>query len=114
MIGSIQIPAAARTAGPVTWISYAIALVVILLLARRDLRVSTATMLTTETISVLIVLGLCLVLLRHGGPQADLAAVDPIGDQALQVRSGLMVAVLSFIGFESAATLGSQVGRWAG
>jgi len=93
---------------PVPLISYLVGGVGCLLLARRDLRFSTTTMLATETLSVLIVLGLCLVVLRHGGPQADLAAVDPIGDRALQVRSGLMVAVLSFIGFESAATLGEE------
>lgn len=77
-------------------------------LARRDVRFSTGIMLTTETISVLIVLALCLVVLRHGGSQADLAAFDPVGDTAGQIRSGLMVAVLSFIGFESAATLGAE------
>jgi len=77
-------------------------------LARRDVRFSTGIMLSTETISVLIVLGLCLVVLRHGGSQADLAAFDPVGDTAGQIRSGLMVAVLSFIGFESAATLGAE------
>lgn len=82
-----------------------------LLLAHRDVRFSTATMLITETISVLIVLGLCLVVLRHGGFKADLAAFNPVGDTAQQVRSGLMVAVLSFIGFESAATLGEETLR---
>ncbi len=93
---------------PVPLIGYLVGGLGCLLLARRDLRISTTTMLATETLSVLIVLGLCLVVLRHGGPQADLAAVDPLGDRALQVRSGLMVAVLSFIGFESAATLGEE------
>jgi amino acid transporter len=93
---------------PVPLIGYLVGGLGCLLLARRDLRVSITTMLATETLSVLIVLGLCLVVLRHGGPQADLAAVDPLGDRALQVRSGLMVAVLSFIGFESAATLGEE------
>lgn len=93
---------------PIPVIGYLIGGLGCLLLARRDVRFSTATMLTTESISVLIVLGLCLVVLRHGGSHADLAAVDPVGDTAAQVRSGLMVAVLSFIGFESAATLGEE------
>ena len=77
-------------------------------LARRDVRLSTTTMLLTEGLSVLIVLGLCLVVLRQGGPAADLQALNPIGDSVTQVRGGLMVAVLSFIGFESAANLGSE------
>ncbi|MEB3165295.1 MAG: APC family permease [Cyanobacteriota bacterium] len=89
-------------------LGYAIGGLACLELARRDVEFSTRTMLTTEAISVVIVLGLCLLVLRHGGPQADLAALDPVGDSAAQIRSGLMVAVLSFIGFESAATLGGE------
>ena len=80
-------------------------------MARRDVRLSTGTMLFTEGLSVLIVLGLCLVVLRHGGAAADLAALNPSGDQFSRVRAGLMVAVLSFIGFESAANLGTEALR---
>jgi hypothetical protein len=93
---------------PLPLIGYVVGGLGCLVLARRDVRFSTHAMLTTETISVLIVLGLCVVVLRHGGVHADLKALDPVGDSALQVRSGLMVAVLSFIGFESAATLGAE------
>lgn len=77
-------------------------------LARREVRLSTGTMLVTETISVLIILGLCLQVLQHGGVRADLAALNPAGDTVALLRSGLMAAVLSFIGFESAATLGAE------
>lgn len=77
-------------------------------LARRDVKLSTHTMLVTESISVLIVLGLTVLVMLHGGPAADLRAVDPVGDSWTQVRGGLMVAVLSFIGFESAANLGGE------
>lgn len=77
-------------------------------LARRDVKLSTHTMLVTESVSVLIVLGLTLLVLLHGGPRQDLQAMDPQGDSLLQIRSGLMVAVLSFIGFESAANLGGE------
>jgi amino acid transporter len=77
-------------------------------LARRDVALSTHTMLVTESLSVVIVLGLTLLVLLHGGPRQDLQAIDPLGDSLQQVRSGLMVAVLSFIGFESAANLGSE------
>jgi amino acid transporter len=80
-------------------------------LARRDVRLSTNTMLVTETISVVIVLALCALVLHHGGRQADLAAINPIGDSSSQVRAGLMIAVLSFIGFESAANLGAEALR---
>jgi len=80
-------------------------------LACRDVQLSTTTMLLSEGLSVLIVLGLCLVILRHGGIGAILQTADPRGDSVLQVRSGLMVAVLSFIGFESAANLGREALR---
>ncbi len=93
---------------PLPLIGYGVGGLGCLLLARRDVRFSTHTMLTTESISVVIVLALCVVVLMHGGAPADLAALDPVGDTALQIRSGLMVAVLSFIGFESAATLGEE------
>lgn len=65
-------------------------------------------MLVTESISVLIALGLTVLVMLHGGPPADLRAVDPIGDRWDQVRGGLMVAALSFVGFASAANLGSE------
>lgn len=77
-------------------------------LARRDVRLSTTAMLLTESISVAIVLGLCLLVLQRGGNGADLQAVNPAGDSLIQLRAGLMAAVLSFIGFESAATLGDE------
>ena len=93
---------------PLPLIGYLVGGLGCLLLARRDVRFSTHTMLTTESISVVIVLVLCGLVLQHGGAPADLAALNPVGDTALQVRSGLMVAVLSFIGFESAATLGEE------
>jgi amino acid transporter len=80
-------------------------------LARRDVKLSTHTMLLTESISVLILLGLTLLVVVHGGSRQALAAVDPQGDSLGQVRSALMVAVLSFIGFESAANLGSEAMR---
>ncbi|MFM8936186.1 MAG: APC family permease [Vulcanococcus sp.] len=77
-------------------------------LARRDVQLSTRTMLLTETVSAVIVLALTVAILRHGWGAPDLRAINPLDDTAAQVRSGLMVAVLSFIGFESAANLGRE------
>jgi len=53
-------------------------------------------------------LGLCVLVFRHGGAAADLSAINPLGDSSTQVRAGLMIAVLSSIGFESAANLGDE------
>ncbi len=77
-------------------------------LARRDVQLSTRTMLVTESVSALIILSLTAAVLWKGWGAPDLAAINPLRDTPAQVRSGLMVAVLSFIGFESAANLGSE------
>jgi amino acid transporter len=80
-----------------------------LLLARRDVPVSATTMLASETVSVLLVMALCgLVLLAAAGRTTPLPAPEPLGTD---VGAGLMAAVLSFIGFESAANLGEEVSR---
>jgi len=80
-------------------------------LARRDERLSTRSVLVTESLSELIVLALTLLVWRHGGPSQDLRAPEPMGVTPQQVGSGLMVAVLSFIGCESAANLGAEALR---
>lgn len=77
-------------------------------LARRDVQLSTRTMLVTECLSALIILSLTAAVVWKGWGAADLAAINPLRDTPAEVRSGLMVAVLSFIGFESAANLGSE------
>jgi amino acid transporter len=77
-------------------------------LARRDVQLSTRTMLVTESVSALIILSLTAAVAWKGWGTPDLDAIDPLRDTAAQVRAGLMVAVLSFIGFESAANLGSE------
>ena len=77
-------------------------------LARRDVQLSTRTMLVTESVSALIILSLTAAVVWRGWGAPDLAAINPLRDTAVQVRSGLMVAVLSFIGFESAANLGRE------
>lgn len=81
-------------------------------LARRDVRLSTTTMLFTEALSVLIVLGLCVAVIHHGGFQGDTIAWPTRHPFAVsQIQGGLMIAVLSFIGFESAANLGQEARR---
>lgn len=92
-------------------VAYLLGGVACLELSRRGVRLSTRTMLGTETISALIILALTVVIVREGWGRVDLRAINPVLDSAAQVRSGLMVAVLSFIGFESAANLGREAVR---
>ena len=77
-------------------------------LARRDVQLSASTMLLTEGLSVLLVMGLCVLVLQQDHSASVLSAITPRADGPTQVGAGLMVAVFSFIGFESAANLGEE------
>ncbi len=77
-------------------------------LARRDVQLSASTMLLTEGISVLLVMGLCVLVLQQAHSSSVLSAIAPPTGGSDQVGAGLMVAVFSFIGFESAANLGEE------
>ncbi len=76
--------------------------------AYRDVRISTQAMLWIEVISVLLIaLVIAILLIRHGfhldWPQLRLTGVS-----AVKVRQGVMLALFSFVGFESATTLGTE------
>lgn len=77
-------------------------------LVSRDVRVSNGMMLVLETISILTILWLCGVILFHHSIRFDLSEFQITAATSNQVRSGLMIAFLSFVGFESAATLGRE------
>jgi amino acid transporter len=79
-----------------------------LVLARRDVQLSASTMLLTEGISVMLVMGLCALVLQQHHSVGPLSAISRTTDGLAQVGSGLTVAVFSFIGFESAANLGEE------
>jgi amino acid transporter len=77
-------------------------------IAWRDVKISARLMLWIEAVSVtLIVTVVVLVLLRHGlhldGAQFRLRGMSGSG-----LRLGLVLALFSFVGFESATTLGSE------
>ncbi len=77
-------------------------------IAYRDIKISTELMLWIEGISVcLIAIVVVPLLWRHGlhidRGQLHLVNVSPIG-----LRLGVMLAVFSFVGFESATTLGEE------
>src|SRR5271163_1156173 len=77
-------------------------------IAWRDVKISTRLMLWIEAVSVsFILLVIILVLVRHGWhldwPQLHLEGMSGSG-----LRLGLVLALFSFVGFESATTLGSE------
>ncbi len=94
-----HVPAIALAAlclGTAAWVAY------------RDVQISTQAMLWIEVVSVLliaVVMGILLVRqgLHFDWPQLKLTGVTPV-----KVRLGVMLALFSFVGFESSTTLGSE------
>jgi len=77
-------------------------------IAWRDVKISARLMLWIEVVSVsLILLVVALVLVRHGW-HIDAAQFHLSGMTGSGLRLGLVLALFSFCGFESATTLGSE------
>jgi amino acid transporter len=77
-------------------------------IAWRDVKISARLMLWIEAVSVsLILIVVVLVLARHGIPM-DRTQVHLQGMTGSGLRLGLVLALFSFVGFESATTLGSE------
>ena len=77
-------------------------------IAYRDVKISARLMLWIEAASVtVIVIVVALLLLRHGW-HLDAAQAHLRGMTGGGLRSGLVLALFSFVGFESATTLGSE------
>jgi amino acid transporter len=78
------------------------------LIAFKDIQLSTRIMLVLEGLSMLLILLLGgIVLSRHGSwidrAQFDIGAMDLAG-----LKTGLILAIFSFVGYESASTLGEE------
>jgi amino acid transporter len=87
---------------------FALGVVGVWLIAYKDIRLSTRVMLVLEGISMLLILILgAIVAARHGQlidrAQFDFGAMNPSG-----LRTGLILAIFSFVGYESASTLGEE------
>lgn len=77
-------------------------------IAWRDVKISARLMLWMEAASVtVIVIVVLLVLMRHGW-HPDLAQLKLQGMTGSGLRLGLVLALFSFVGFESATTLGAE------
>jgi amino acid transporter len=74
----------------------------------RDVKISARLMLWTEAVSVsLIIIVVALVLMRHG-LHGDPEQLHLRGVTGSGLRLGLVLALFSFVGFESATTLGAE------
>jgi len=77
-------------------------------IAWRDVKISARLMLWIEAVSVtLIMTVVALVLVRHG-PRLDWTQLRLRGMTGSGLRLGLVLALFSFVGFESATTLGAE------
>ncbi|MBB5064805.1 APC family permease [Granulicella mallensis] len=76
--------------------------------AYRDVKVSAELMLWIEAISVCLITFVVGITLWKHGLHFDMSQVRLRGVSAPQVRMGVMLAIFSFVGFESATTLGAE------
>ena len=76
--------------------------------ARRDVRLSARLSLALELLSVVFILAVIGATLKRLGPHWDIAQLRLQGLTLDRLRLGLVLAIFSFTGFESAAALGSE------
>src|SRR5207302_8285176 len=77
-------------------------------IAYRDVQISAKLMLWIEAASVTVIVVVAVLLLVHNGSHLDSEQVHLHGMTGSGLRLGLVLALFSFVGFESATTLGSE------
>jgi amino acid transporter len=76
--------------------------------AYQDIQLSTRSMLALEFASIALILIVAAVFLMRSGAVVDVAQLHVAGVTAGGIRRGLVLAIFSFVGFESATTLGEE------
>ncbi|HEX8112653.1 MAG TPA: APC family permease [Kofleriaceae bacterium] len=87
---------------------YAIIAGLVWLVAYRDVRLSARMMLLLEVVSVGLILTLGVLLLSHKGFRLDMDQLTLAGMDLNGLRGGMVLAIFSFVGFESATALGAE------
>jgi len=77
-------------------------------LAYRDIRLSSILAMSLELISVLLIAVFGVVMLIKTGIHVDLGQLSLKGSSASGIQLAMVLAVFSFVGFESSATLGKE------
>ena len=77
-------------------------------IAYRDIKISARLMLWIEAVSVSVIVAVVVLILVRGGGHWDWAQLHLRGVSGSGLRLGLVLALFSFVGFESATTLGSE------
>ncbi len=87
---------------------YAVDFGLAVLVAIMDMRLSARTSLTLESISILIILVLCIAIWVHRGSVFDVDQLTLKGVGTGGVFVGVVLAIFAFVGFESAGSLGLE------
>lgn len=87
---------------------YAILAGLVWIVAYRDVRLSARMMLLLEVVSVSLILTLGVLLLSHKGFRLDMEQLTLAGMDLNGLRAGMVFAIFSFVGFESATALGAE------
>ena len=93
---------------PLTVVAIILVAVAAWYIAYRDIKLSTQVMLVMEFISVSLILVLALAFFIKGGHLIDKAQFRLAGFNPRGIPQGLVLAVFSFVGFESASALGHE------
>lgn len=87
---------------------YGVISILLWLFATRDIRISSRIGLTLEAISVTIILAVIIVTLVHFNFKPDMAQITLHGASFGTTAQAIVFAIFSFVGFESAASLGKE------
>ncbi len=93
---------------PPNFVLYIVISLAIWLFATRDIRISSRIGLTLEVISVMIIAAVVVVTLSHYGFQPDMKQITLQGSSFGAIAQAIVFAIFSFVGFESAASLGKE------
>ncbi len=93
---------------PNTIVLYAAVSLLAVLLAVRDIRLSSRIGLTLEAVSVAIILAVTVLALSHNGFTLDTTQLSLSGVSFGKAAQAVVFAIFSYVGFESAATLGRE------
>ncbi len=77
-------------------------------IAYKDIKLSTQLMLILEAVSMVIILVLGVIIMAHKGVVVDTAQFQLQGMNFSGLKAGLILAIFSYVGYESATTLGEE------
>ena len=90
------------------WVLFAIGAAGAWLVAYKDIKLSTRLMLVLEAVSMLLIFVLGFYIMIHKGTFIDTAQFKLDGLNFNGLKGGLVLAIFSFVGYESATTLGEE------